>query len=177
MFDLRFGEFTITSDKRDGCGGQSTKKLLEWKNDLINLPDKYGRIPLHYAACRVYISTTTHYDGGDTALQIAAAHGHVPVIEELLSCNPDCWEMVNSKGQNILHIAVDMNMESVIKFIVNQPWFRHLINQKDNEGNTSLHLLIASDCNVDELWKHGKADQHAFNDKSMTPVDLLLLPC
>ncbi|KAH7867558.1 hypothetical protein Vadar_019954 [Vaccinium darrowii] len=168
--------------------GQSTKKLLIWKNDLINLPDAYGRIPLHYAACNgnkeavkellafdnsgVYISTT-HNDGRDTALHIAAAHGHVPVIEELLSRNPDCWEMVNSKGQNILHIAVDMNMESVIKFIVNQPWFRHLINQKDNEGNTPLHLLIASDCNVGELWKHGKADQHAFNDKSMTPVDLV----
>ncbi|KAH7844324.1 hypothetical protein Vadar_026865 [Vaccinium darrowii] len=168
--------------------GLSTKRLLESKNDLINQADAYGWTALHYAACNgnarsvkellakdklgVYI-TTSHKDGLDTTLHIAAAQGHVPVIKELLSRNPDCWEMVNSKGENLLHIAVGMNMESVIQFILDQSWVQHLINQKDNEGNTPLHLLIASDCKGDELWKHPRADQHAVNAKDMTPIDLV----
>ncbi|KAG5554512.1 hypothetical protein RHGRI_012156 [Rhododendron griersonianum] len=209
--------------------GQSTKKLLEWKKDLINQADGYGWMPLHYAAYNrnakgvkellaidqsvVYITTankddqdaaatsngnengvrellatnisgayitTTNKDSLDTALHIAAACGHVDVMEELLSYNPDCWEMVNSIGQNVLHIAVDMNRDSVIGFILrNYSWVGQLINQKDYEGNTPLHLLIASDCNGGyrgrhgRLWTHQRADHHAFNGKNMTPVDLV----
>ncbi|XP_058212020.1 protein ACCELERATED CELL DEATH 6-like [Rhododendron vialii] len=201
--------------------GQSTKKLLEWKKDLINQADEYGWIPLCYATChgnkegvkellamdgsRAYITTTnkgdqdtatsngnengvrellvmdesgayittTNNDDQDKALHIAAAYGHEHVIEELLHIAPDCWEMVNSKGQNALHIAVDMNRYSVIKFIFDQSWVGQLINQKDNEGNTPLHLLIASDCYADELWTLDRADHHAFNGKNMTPVDLV----
>ncbi|KAG5554685.1 hypothetical protein RHGRI_012295 [Rhododendron griersonianum] len=183
--------------------GQCAKKLLDWKKDLINQTDMYGWTAVHYAACHgsekgvkellavdnsgVYITSKTQWsierpggctiysndDGLGTPLHIAAAHGHVSVIEELLSNNPDCWEMVNSKGQNVLHIAVDMNRDSVIKFILDKSWVRQLINQKDNDGNTPLHLLIASDCNVDELWKHQRADHDAFDGKNMTPVDLV----
>ncbi|KAI8561125.1 hypothetical protein RHMOL_Rhmol04G0312900 [Rhododendron molle] len=202
--------------------GQSTKKMLEWKKDLINQADEYGWIPLHYAVWNrnakgvkelleidqsvVYITTankddqdaaatsngnengvrellatdisgayitTTSKDGLDTALHIAAAQGDVRVIEELLHVAPDCWEMVNSKGQNFLHIAVDMNRDSVIYFILHQPWVGQLINQKDNEGNTPLHLLIASDCDTLRLWWHDRADHHAVNGKNMTPVDLV----
>ncbi|KAF7144578.1 hypothetical protein RHSIM_Rhsim04G0192800 [Rhododendron simsii] len=169
--------------------GQSTKKLLEWKKDLINQADEYGWTPLHYAACNesgqgsvkeqlamdisVACITTTNKDGLETALHIAAAHGHVDVMKELLSYNPDCWEMVNSKGQNALHIAVDMNRYSVITYILGMSWVGQLINQKDYEGNTPLHLLIASDCYADELWMHHRADHHAFNGKNMTPVDLV----
>ncbi|KAF7144944.1 hypothetical protein RHSIM_Rhsim04G0045700 [Rhododendron simsii] len=76
-------------------------------------------------------------------------------------------------GQNILHIAVDMNRASVIYFILGKSWVGQLINQKDNDGNTPLHLLVASDCKVYELWTHHRADHDAFNGKNMTPVDLV----
>ncbi|XP_058212035.1 ankyrin repeat-containing protein At5g02620-like [Rhododendron vialii] len=174
---------------KDYFAGRLTKALLEWKKDLIKQADEYGWTPLHYAACNesgegsvmellamdisVAYITTTNKDGLETALHIAAAHGHVSVIEELLIYNPDCWEMVNSKGQNALHIAVDMNRDSVIRYILRKSWVGQLINQKDNEGNTPLHLLIASDGYANELWTHDRADHHAFNGKSMTPVDLV----
>ncbi|KAH7842392.1 hypothetical protein Vadar_004810 [Vaccinium darrowii] len=176
--------------------GEGIKRLLDWKEDLewkkllINQADAYGWTPLHYAACvgnengvkelllrmdisGLYTKTKNKDVAQHSALHIAAAHGHVPVLKEMLNRDQNCWEMVNCEGQNVLHIAVDMNKESVIEFIVSKPWVRYLINQKDSiAANTPLHLLIASDCKVKELWEHKKADWHAFNYKNMTPVDL-----
>ncbi|KAH7840741.1 hypothetical protein Vadar_020978 [Vaccinium darrowii] len=169
--------------------GQSIERILVWNKDLIKKVDTYGWTPLHSAAWignekgvkqllkadeSVVYNSTTNKDGLETALHIATATGHVTVMEELLSNNPDCWEVVNSKGQNVLHIAIDMEVQSAITFIRSKPWLRHLINQKDNEGNTPLHLLISSDCEADWLWKHNRADKHAFNNKNMTPINLAL---
>ncbi|KAF7145911.1 hypothetical protein RHSIM_Rhsim04G0191900 [Rhododendron simsii] len=229
-----YGRTALHAAALEDFTGRSTKKLLEWKKDLINQADEYGWIPLRYATCngnkegvkellamdgsQAYITTTnkgdqdtatsngnengvrellvmdesgpyitiTNKDDLDKALHIAAAYGHEHVIEELLRIAPDCWEMVNSKGQNALHIAVDMKRNSVIRYILGKSWVGQLINQKDNKGNTPLHLLIASDCNAydqwelfrmeqlwEQLWEHHRADHHAFNGKNMTPVDLV----
>ncbi|XP_058182856.1 protein ACCELERATED CELL DEATH 6-like [Rhododendron vialii] len=102
--------------------GQSTRKLLDWKVDLINEADPYGWTPLHYATyignvaaigelletenSAAYIAKADKEDG-NTAFHIAAAHGNVDVMRMLLSYSPDCWEIVNFKGQNVLHMAVD----------------------------------------------------------------------
>ncbi|KAI8561157.1 hypothetical protein RHMOL_Rhmol04G0315700 [Rhododendron molle] len=66
-----------------------------------------------------------------------------------------------------------MNRVSLIRFILGKSWVGQLINQKDNDGNTPLHLLVASDCKVYELWMHHRADHDAFDGKNMTPVDLV----
>ncbi|KAH7860843.1 hypothetical protein Vadar_018667 [Vaccinium darrowii] len=113
---------------KDFTIGQKTiQALLKRQKDLMNQADVNGWTPIHYAACS----------------------GNLLWMEEFLSYCPDCWEKVDEKGQNILHIAVCRG------------------------GNTPLHLLVASDYNVDELWKHHKADHHVFNRKGMTPIDLL----
>ncbi|KAL7234836.1 hypothetical protein ACSBR1_018322 [Camellia fascicularis] len=52
-----------------------------------------------------------------------------------------CWEMVNGKGQNVLHVVMDMEEKGAIEFIKENPWSSHLKKQKDIEGNTPLHLL------------------------------------
>ncbi|KAH7859483.1 hypothetical protein Vadar_001714 [Vaccinium darrowii] len=152
---------------KDSQDRSIVRELLTRMKDLINISDEDAKIP--YKICW-------------TPLQYAACSGNVLVMEELLKLNPDCWEMVDERGQNILHIAVDivgiltiqyMNMKSAIDYIRNQDWFRHLINQKDNHGNTPLHLLVESDYRVDELWKHPEADKHVFNGANMTPVDLV----
>ncbi|KAI8574706.1 hypothetical protein RHMOL_Rhmol01G0375200 [Rhododendron molle] len=168
--------------------GQSTRKLLGWKADLINEADPYGWTPLHYAAyignvaaigelletdnSAAYIAKVDKKDG-NTAFHIAAAHGHVDVMKKLLSYSPDCWEIVNFKGQNVLHMAVDTEREPVINFILSNSWLRQLINQKDKEGNTPLHLLAAaSDDIANKLWDDNRAGRHTFNNKNLTPMDV-----
>ncbi|CAL5413464.1 unnamed protein product [Camellia sinensis] len=174
---------------------RSMRRLLEWKQDLIKEADEYGWTPLHYAArCRnvngvrqllkkdksaAYI-TTADKDDGKTALHIAAAQGCKSVMKEILLQCPDCWEMVNGKGQNVLHVAMDMELKGAIEFLKENPWSSHLKKQKDIEGNTPLHLLYLHDdgtltsahlrgstkewCNREYEW--------AFNDKNITPNDI-----
>ncbi|KAG5554523.1 hypothetical protein RHGRI_012166 [Rhododendron griersonianum] len=136
---------------------QVLDKLLEWREDLIEEQDAYGWTPLHLAArCEnlkavkklleknksvAYVATN---NDKETALHIAAAVGDVRIMEELLSTCPDCWEMVNNKGQNILHIAADMERDEVAACILEKPWASRLINRKDNEGNTPLHVLASN---------------------------------
>ncbi|KAI8003057.1 Protein ACCELERATED CELL DEATH 6 [Camellia lanceoleosa] len=167
--------------------------LLEWKSDLIKETDEYGWIPLHYAArygnkdgvkrilkkdkSVAYI--TTDEEGVEmTALHIAAAHGNVDVMEELLLCCPDCWEMVNGKGQNVVHIAVEMKQEEVTKHILKKSWIIYLINQKDIEGNTPLHLLTTAlgskrmDDPWKELWFHSSRDWSAANNNNLTTHEI-----
>lgn len=100
--------------------------------------------------------TTYENDGKNTALHIAASQGHVNVIKVLLSSCPDCWEIDNIKGQNILHIAVESNKDNVIEYIKNNSRLNGLINQKDNAGNTYDPQLLAAPTDVPniEVIKH-----------------------
>ncbi|XP_057489492.1 uncharacterized protein LOC130775398 [Actinidia eriantha] len=148
--------------------------------------DMHGWTPLHYAARFGYASRARELLNVDksvayladkhdkkTALHLAASHGNVRVMEELISYCPDCWEMVDGRGKNILHIAAKNEKKRVIKFILRNFPFSSLINQKDVDGNTLLHLLAASDCCELGLIKHPKVDRMAFNRENLTPLEVV----
>ncbi|KAH7842571.1 hypothetical protein Vadar_006805 [Vaccinium darrowii] len=167
------------------------KMLLERYENLIDEPDTEGWTPLHYAARRYnsniagklleknksigYTCTSQKHDES-TALHIAAARDNEEVIEEILDHCPDCWEMVNNKGRNILHIAVDTEAREVIKYIVNKGWLESLMNQKDFEGNTPLHLVASSETlNLkykDDIINHPRANMYAFNNQNSSPAEV-----
>ncbi|KAI7979509.1 Ankyrin repeat-containing protein [Camellia lanceoleosa] len=132
---------TCRAPAYDGPGGRTalhaavisnneggTKTLLDWKKDLAKEPDMHGWTPLHYAARFGHVHRAKQLldsdksiayliadqDDNKTALHVAASQGHVSVIQELISQCPDCWEMVNHKGQNILHVAVENEKREVL---------------------------------------------------------------
>ena len=73
-------------------------------------------------------------------IHMASAKGHVHVIRELLQHWPYVEEMQNSKGQNILHVAAASGKLNVIKYILETPRLKSLINERDKDGNTPVHL-------------------------------------
>ncbi|KAI8002597.1 hypothetical protein LOK49_LG08G02851 [Camellia lanceoleosa] len=85
----------------------------------------------------------------------------------------DCWEIVNGGGQNILQIAMKNGKKRAIKFIFQNFPLSSLINHKDIDENTPLHLLTASDFYEAGLVKYPKADTMAYNDASLTPLDVV----
>ncbi|CAL5395336.1 unnamed protein product [Camellia sinensis] len=163
-----------------------TKTLLDWKKDLAKEPDVHGWTPLHYAARFGHVQRAKQLldsdksiayliadqDDNKTALHVAASQGHVSVIQELISQCPDCWEMFNHKGQNILHVAVENEKKMVIKFILKNYSLSGLINQKDVDGNTPLHLIATGRLLAIDLIAHRKIDKVVFNKGNWTPLDI-----
>ncbi|KAL2530362.1 Ankyrin repeat family protein [Forsythia ovata] len=172
--------------------------IYDWKNIIERLlrkhptltkeVDDFGWTALHYAARYGAVKVTRELlkadkflayvaaekDSNKTALHLATCEGYVKIMEEILTHCPDCWEMVTSDGQNILHLAVKFEKQEAFEFILRKSWVRNLVNQKDEEGNTCLHLYAAThNFRGRNLVNHPQANASAWNKKHMTPLDVL----
>ncbi|XP_031103940.1 protein ACCELERATED CELL DEATH 6-like [Ipomoea triloba] len=185
---ILFLEYRTESSCRE-FATECTQSLLEKKMCLCEEIDDFGWSPLHYAvkiynikAARMILerkpSAAYIYAGSDkewtTTFHIAARKGKVEMMKEILNMCPDCWEMVNSKGQNVLHEAILSKKVNVIRHIESYDHFDNLIHQKDEDGNTPLHLLAVNRYSViDKYIKERRMlNYFAFNKKHQTPIDI-----
>ncbi|XP_028091659.1 protein ACCELERATED CELL DEATH 6-like [Camellia sinensis] len=79
--------------------------------------------------------------------------------------------MVNDKGQNILHVAVQNENKKAVKFILENSQLSSFVNHKDIDGNTPLHLAATALC-ANQLIYDEKSDRMAFNKGNQTPLDV-----
>ncbi|WJZ88078.1 hypothetical protein VitviT2T_007410 [Vitis vinifera] len=139
-----------------------TKKILGWKPKLIKEVDENGWSPLHCAAYMLDAAITKQLldgssqdksviylgikDSNRTALHIASYNGCMDIVELLLSHAPDCCEQVDENGNNVFHFAMmkkhpsHFGSELLIKDGLR---VRGLVNEKDAQGDTPLHLLAS----------------------------------
>uniref|UniRef100_A0A0V0I9H8 Putative ovule protein n=1 Tax=Solanum chacoense TaxID=4108 RepID=A0A0V0I9H8_SOLCH len=130
--------------------------MLGWKRSLAYLP----------AGSENDWTTTFH---------IAASEGDMLMLFELLNHCPDCWEMLNSNGQNAFHVALLNGHEMFVSVFYGSGFCNSLVDEADNEGNTPLHLLAASGDNVPQIiLDHPRAKKMAFNKQNQTPLDIAL---
>ena len=169
-----------------------TKEILEWKPALTKEIDEKGWSPLHCAAernCDRKIvrhlleksETSVAYlgikDGNKTALHIASFHHHKNIIEELLSHFPDCCEQVDNEGHNVFHFSMmekgDHDFKSSDYLDISWLRSRELVNEKDAQGNTPLHLL--SYHQISDFWFlwRRRVDYQAYNNKCLTARDII----
>ncbi|XP_059288154.1 protein ACCELERATED CELL DEATH 6-like [Lycium ferocissimum] len=87
---------------------------------------------------------------------------------------PDCWEMLNSRGQNFLHVSILNNQKKVVRLLLKHEKWHILADEKDNDGNTPLHLLAASHWSLVpvRLRAHPSAKKMSFNKENQTPFDV-----
>lgn len=161
--------------------------LLEWKKDLIKETDDHGWSAFHYAAyydheeivqglLKVDLSMVylAEKNANRTAFHIAAMQGSINVMEKLIAFCPDCCYMIDKRGRNILHFAVDNCHKKMIGCILeNCPIISNLLVQKDIDGNTPLHLVSKLGCYSPEIIQHKMADKEALNKENLTPRDSL----
>ncbi|KAH9619262.1 hypothetical protein KSS87_008026 [Heliosperma pusillum] len=140
------------------------EKIVEhYPEELLRSMDEKGRRPLSYAAyigfldgvdCIInmkdkYNEANTLYrnqafkadQDGSFPIHMACSGGHMKVVKELLFTMPDKMRwLLNQKGQSILHVAAQSGKARVVEYLLSQDSLVTMINMKDNDGYTPLHL-------------------------------------
>ncbi|KAL9408746.1 hypothetical protein AB3S75_047182 [Citrus x aurantiifolia] len=81
-----------------------------------------------------------------TALHLAAARGHIMVVDRILSSCEDCCAQVDERGWNFLHFAmVSLDLFQLSGLLIKHPIVRNsrLLIDEDVNGNTPLHVVAA----------------------------------
>ncbi|XP_031102024.1 protein ACCELERATED CELL DEATH 6-like [Ipomoea triloba] len=168
--------------------------LLEKKISLCEMIDEFGWTPLHYAvqlrddktvgmilekkSSAAYIRAGKG-DDWTTIFHIAARHGNIKTMKYISNRFPNCWTMINCKSQNVLHEAILSGRVNMIKYILKDLQMDNLVDQKDRDGNTPLHLLsFSSWSHVDynHIVTRLKRKHFVFNKRHQTPHDLFNQP-
>ena len=106
-------------------------------------------------------------DYGTPLLCSAAYRGHAEVARELLKHCPDAPYSRNH-GWTCLHDAVWNEETEFVEFVLGLPQLRKLVNMRDSNGDTALHLAVKK-CNpemVTILLHHPDIDVTVINNKS-----------
>ncbi|XP_039160997.1 protein ACCELERATED CELL DEATH 6-like [Eucalyptus grandis] len=161
------------------------KEISERNPDLFGLKDDRGGTPLHLAAYIDYhdgirflrekfTSSTVEYDrDGHFPIHVACKQGHVQAIKELVRQWPDPMELINQHGQNILHVCTMHGRIEAVKYILGNADLEKLINEKDNDGNTPLHMatLPWHPVALLHLLLDKRVDLELVNNKCLTALD------
>ncbi|KAH7557352.1 hypothetical protein JRO89_XS11G0130100 [Xanthoceras sorbifolium] len=76
-------------------------------------------------------------------LHVAVVKGHSVVIRKLVSLCPESLKKVTSKQDTVFHLALKNSQSGVFQVLVEETTKLnqgHLLNNKDDEGNTVLHI-------------------------------------
>ncbi|XVF57858.1 hypothetical protein PTKIN_Ptkin07bG0016300 [Pterospermum kingtungense] len=173
--------------------------LLSDYTDILSCRDKRGSTVLHAAAGRGQVEVVKNLvasydiidtvdDEGNTALHIAAYRGQAAVVEALILASPSLISVRNKAGETFLHLAVsgfqtpafrrvDRQINLMKRLVVAKSFnMEDIINAKNNDGRTALHMAIIGNVHTDLVQLLMSAPSINLNIRDangMTPLDLL----
>ncbi|KAF3954124.1 hypothetical protein CMV_020493 [Castanea mollissima] len=148
--------------------------------------DSKGMTPLSYAASIGYLEgvrylLNKHADyiyesdqNGFFPIHTASSRGHIKIVQEFIQKCPDSVELLNHQGQNILHVAAMSGKAKVVNYMLKMPELEMLINEKDEDGNASLHLASKGRHPkvVSILTWDKRVDLKSLNKEGKTALDI-----
>lgn len=170
-----------------------TQKVLDKWDDMRNATDGRTRsTPLHYAASvgvegttELLLKADTNGDmkaaadiNGMRPLHVAASVGAMDALLALVHGNEDdssaALLVVDNRGRTFLHVAVENKRTEVVKLVCREPAFKDILNKKDHDGNTALHLAVKNRDEVcfGQLVGNSHVQLNRVNNDGYTPLDL-----
>ncbi|XP_017224640.1 uncharacterized protein LOC108200886 [Daucus carota subsp. sativus] len=160
---------------------------------LVTFVDKLGWTALHHAVYHESVPIIKHIaeaqkgikpksgykDKVPTPFHVAVQRGLTSIVILLMQLWPSTsstYTAVDKKGQNILHLAALQSKKDMIEGILKNCPAEHkkeFVNKQNNNGYTTLHLLIQLGCFVPELLKYQGLDTSVKNNEDWTPWDML----
>ncbi|KAL7159150.1 hypothetical protein ABFS83_01G009300 [Erythranthe nasuta] len=165
------------------------KKILATNPELSKSLNSKGSSALHLASAKGHVTIVKELvsidssmccvlDGdGRSPLHLAAIKGRTVVLGELLKAAPRAAAVLTAAGESCLHLCVKYNrlesMKLLLQFLERDD---KLLNWKDREGNTILHLSVANKQIeiVKYLLNNTRIEAESRNANALTPLDLLL---
>ncbi|KAF4364959.1 hypothetical protein F8388_001587 [Cannabis sativa] len=170
------------------------KEIVKLKPEFVKELNKDGFRPLdiasalgHVEIVKVLIKGTTTTSNlcrlkgrdGRTAIHYAAMSGKIEVIDVLISSCKECVEDLTCVGETSLHLAVKFNKFQAFTNLVE--WIQRIgeeeiVNWGDNDGNTVLHLAVATKQHqsVELLLRRStKLELNARNSRGLTAMDII----
>uniref|UniRef100_A0A2C9VNK7 PGG domain-containing protein n=1 Tax=Manihot esculenta TaxID=3983 RepID=A0A2C9VNK7_MANES len=131
-------------------------KLLDKWSSLTRETDEKGWTPLHYAVYKGYTSMVekllekdessayiSDKDWKRTPLHIAACRGLHHQVDKIISRCPNCCELLDIRGWNVLHYAVISQSDKLLRTLLKHSSLVYLLYGKDIKGNMPVHLYKA----------------------------------
>jgi hypothetical protein len=114
---------------------------------------------------------------GQTPLHIAARSGNVEAMKVIIERCPDCCELVDNRGWNVLHFAIkgeSYYLEEIMDMIIENWSFSNLLNEKNADGDTPLHFYSTSSESVKlkKFVSHPRVDKMAFNKQHLNGLQI-----
>ncbi|XP_026401503.1 ankyrin repeat-containing protein BDA1-like isoform X2 [Papaver somniferum] len=172
------------------------KEMIRLKPEFAGELNQNGFGPVHLASANGHVEivkellmVNRHHcrlKGRDrsTPLHYATVEGRIGVINELISCCEESFEDVTIRDETALHLAVKNNQFEALKIMVDmlrQLNKGEILNKKDQEGNTVLHLATSSKQReaVELLLMKAPSstplEVNLMNKSNLTALDYLLI--
>lgn len=160
--------------------------LLKWKRRLATKPDESGRTPLHYTNVLAIARLILEHDSssgyiadseGSLPIHIAASKGKLDIIRTILEKCPDCDSSCDASGRTFFLVAVQMDRNTIVKYVCTNPKLRTILNMRDCNGDTALHMAIQNGswpmfCS---LFRNKDVNLNSVNRQGQTPLDVAFM--
>ncbi|XP_012850845.1 PREDICTED: ankyrin-1-like [Erythranthe guttata] len=159
LLDNPVGNYSVGAKHKNKILWFIRKKLVDvmkllWEKDpsMFQLRNSKGKNPLHAAVCMGYTEGVkflldNHCEfayqkdkQGFYPIHSASNKGLLDIIKLMLQRRPDVRELLTGHGQNMLHAAARSGKYRAVECMLKMPELEKLINEKDEDGNTPLHL-------------------------------------